>query len=203
MIVIGKDLATALQLKAIYSEPWDGILSVKSSDPSRLLIGRGSAAPSESVLLSDADSDSINYAYLSLHALADNGDVDVILQGRAPGVGIGERHLRVALRPSGLFWETDANIGVELGGTQSISVKAAPILADGRPGPSQSPRTGITSPITAISSDPQALRVNQAFNQGLSTEIRLQGVRAGTYTLVPSSPLIPPARYWLSSARRA
>src|SRR5262249_40018063 len=80
---LGRDLQRDVQVR-VASEPGaDGILLVRSSDSSKLLVSTGWLAPgTDQLLFRSADQYQEGISF-NLQALADSGQVDIIVEGRS------------------------------------------------------------------------------------------------------------------------
>ncbi|QOY89407.1 DUF7948 domain-containing protein [Paludibaculum fermentans] len=200
-LYLGRDLQTPLTVQTTSEPGMDGMLLVRSSDPSRLLVSPRDDLPGTSQILLEG-TDQVGY-YSSgrsfvLQALADSGEVEIVVEGRTSASPKGSylrRSIRVTLTPSALFLTPPKELTVGLNSYFDVVISSAPLLPDGSPGPAQAPRAGLTSPLALISSDPAGLQiVRDSLRQVDSTgSYRLQavGLRDGTYTLTPSSTQFP------------
>lgn len=200
-VYLGRDLQVPMTVLTASEAGMDGILIVRSSDPSRLLVSPSSDLPgTEQILLEETDQ---NTSYSSgrtfvLQALADSGEVEVIVEGRATASSKGayqSRRILVSLVPSALFLLSPKDVSVAVNSTADIAFTHAPLMADGRSGPSESPRAGVTSTPGLISSDATGLQVlrDSLRQTGPAGTFRIQALalRAGSYTLTPSSTQFP------------
>ena len=196
-LYLGKDLQISLPVRVTSEAGFPGLVSVTSSDPERLLVSpRNDVAGSGRILLSEADE--TNGREVTLQALADSGDVDIILEGVSAAGGAGPRQrLRVRLAPSALFLDGVSTFYVGVNEGRDITYRQAVVLPDGRRGDSQRLRAGVTHVTGLTSSDPSGLVVRSdslwtGGNSG-SYRITVKALREGTYTLTPTSTLIPTA----------
>lgn len=192
---LGRDLQMLLSVRVANEPGTDGVLIARSLDPTRLRI-----AGAETVLLNrvgEPGGDSL----LALEALAEEGEVDVVITGRTPGAGpvrYPERRLRVRLAPSRAFLRqpasgvVDAVRGLEF----ALGVIYAPMLPNGELGTPRDARSGLDLRPTLVSSDPEALvpsRPGPYRSERGVYSLYLKALREGTYTGTLFSEGIPPA----------
>ncbi|HYP08990.1 MAG TPA: hypothetical protein VER03_22375, partial [Bryobacteraceae bacterium] len=157
-IYIGRNLQTRITIDVAAEPGNDGMLLVRSSDPSKLLVStRWDLIGTEQVLLSEIDVPRYEYMRtVVLQALSDEGDVDIILEPRAgaPSPAYPSRRVRVKLTPSGLFVDQAGEIVTRPGSDASLEAYYAAVLPDGKPGPKQTLRGGLTSDVSLVFSNP-------------------------------------------------
>jgi hypothetical protein len=197
-LYLGQDLQTVVQLSAASEKGMDGVVTVRSSDPSRLLVSNAfNAAGSEQILLRDVDGSSPTSFFVQ--ALASSGEVDVIVESRVTNSGaptFPRQRLHVILTPSALFLQSHAAITVPVNGTGDINFFGAPLMPDGSAGPTLGIRAGAVNSFSVVTSDASGLAVIRDSvgpngNGGFRGSV--QGLREGTYTVTPGSTLIPAA----------
>jgi hypothetical protein len=164
-LYVGRDLQTNVQVVAVSETGMDGMVVVRSSDPSRLLVSASSGLPgTDQILLTGVDSSYYPLGF-TLQALADSGEVDVIVEGRsgASEFGIYPRQvLRVNLAPSALFVSSAKEVSLAVGGFAAVDFIQAPVLPDGTAGPAEDVRYGLTAALRVSSSDPSGLPVSDS-----------------------------------------
>lgn len=192
ILTIGRDLATYLPVAA-YNEPAsDGVLIVRSADPSKLRI-----AGEEAALLARAD-DRSSPAFISLEALAAEGEVDIVISGRTPNPGPSsypDRHVRIRLAPSRAYIQPQPGgvLDVLPGVDADVAVHLAPLLPNGEFGPTQDARQGLDALPSLISSDPETVLPATGWQRAAPGvyRFRMKGLRPGTATLSLQSGAVP------------
>ncbi|WP_321475085.1 hypothetical protein [uncultured Paludibaculum sp.] len=200
-VILGRDLQVPMSVLAASEAGMDGVLLVRSSDPSRLVVSPRSDLPGTGqVLLENTDQN--DYYTLGksfvLQALADSGEVEIVVEGRATASTKGtypRRRIPVSLAPAALFLSSPKEVSMAVNGTVDVVLTHAPLLPDGSSGPREAPRAGVTSTPGLISSDATGLQViRDSIRLGDSTgsyHIQALALRSGTYTLTPSSTQFP------------
>lgn len=200
-VIVGHDLQALLTVATKSEAGMDGTLLVRSSDPSRLLVSPRRDLPgSEQILLEGTDETSY-YSYgrsFVVQALADSGEVEVVLEGRATASSTTtypRRRIPIRLTPAALFLSSPKAMSVAVNGTVDVRFYHAPLLPDGSSGPAEAPRAGVASTPGLISSDSTGLEV---LRDSIAQEDSAGGyrgqaaaLRSGTYTLTPSSTQFP------------
>lgn len=200
-VILGRDLQVPMSVLTTSEAGMDGILLVRSSDPSRLLVSARSDLPgAEKVLLEGTDQ---TYSYsignnFVLQALADSGEVELIVEGRSASSTKGtypQRRIPVSLSPAALFISSPKAVNVPVNSGVDVTFFSAPLLPDGSSGRMQAPRLGKTSTPGLVSSDPDGLQiVSDSIREGGfagSYTARATALKSGTYTLTPSTTQFP------------
>lgn len=200
-ITLGRDLQARLTVATTSEAGMDGTLLVRSSDPSRLLVSpRGDLPGSDQILLEGTDQ---TYPYpdgssFVVQALADSGEVEVIVEGRAAastGTTYPRRRIPVSLVPAALFLSRPKEVSVPVNGSVDVQFVNAPLLPDGSSGPPWELRAGVTSNPGLISSDPAGLQiVRDSIRQAGSVGGHFGqaiALKSGTYSLTPTTTLFP------------
>lgn len=193
-LVIGKDLQAALPLTVISEPGANGILTVRSADPAKLLVSLSPETEgSEQVTVFDADVQTPgSVTAVFVQALDAGSETEVILSGRS----YPDRRVHVRLLPSALFvGETEAAVQTLAGnnGMYSGSVFAAAVDDQTGQRLGQQPvRAGLDPGIQVRSSDESGLKPEYSPSNGYSRAtatqtFQFQPVREGVYTLTPSS----------------
>lgn len=195
-LYVGKDLQSYVRVTAVSEPGMDGILVVRSSDPSRLLVSTDSSLPgTDQILLTNVETAPYGPSFV-VQALADSGEVDVIVEGRsAPSPnGIYPRQVvRVQLAPAALF-VLSKDITVAVGNSLTVNWFEAPVLPDGTAGPFELVRAGLLQSTVLTTSDPDAFSFSGEVREDSDGySVSATAVKRGDYTLVPSSSLFPTA----------
>lgn len=188
---MGRDLEMRVSLQVISEPGMDGLVRVRSADPSRLVVGAGwNGPPTDQILLRDADrvvGSNLPGPVFTLRALADEGEVDLIVEGRAAGTSARfypRKRLRVRLRPAGLFFDWRSEQRVTVNSTFQVGFHYAAILEDGSTGRAMQPGDDIASPVRLIA-DSDAVQIDETPNGNV---FRVVTTREGTYVLTLQSP---------------
>jgi hypothetical protein len=195
-LYLGRDLQVMLPLQAVSEEGMDGVVLVRSTDPSKLLVSASSDLPgAEQILLRDVDQGPYS-KYFVLQALADTGEVDVVIEGLSPASAKGiypRQRLRVKLAPAALFFSTRSEVLAVVNNTVDVGFFQAAVLPDGSPGPVHELRFGVTSSVALITSDPDGLAVVRDSIAGSQGAFRAyaRALREGSYTLTVASSRFP------------
>ncbi len=111
---LGRDLRVYFTITAVSERPGDGILLVRSMDPSKLLVSAGYSLPgTDRLILHDVDRSS-NPIVVGFDALSDTGEVDVLLEGRT-AESFPARRFRVRLAPSAISFVPPVDVRVQAG----------------------------------------------------------------------------------------
>ncbi len=189
VLTLGRDLQVVIPV-VVGNEPGtDDVLIARSLDPSKLRL-----SGEESVLLYRGGS-------LTLEALAEEGEVDVLISGRTPSPGpisYPTRRLRVRLTPSRTFLEqpTGGILSALQGSNFEVSFAVASLLPNGDPGQRRQPRAGVElAPVIAASDAAAVAMLNLLpFNSRPDRYgVALRALREGTFTLTLQTTGIPPA----------
>jgi hypothetical protein len=196
-LYFGKDMEVGVQVAAASEPGMDGIVVVRSTDPSRLLISTSYGLQgTDQILMGGADS-SANGKFF-LQALADNGEVDVVVEGRSAASATGVyplQVLRVRLAPAALFVSSPKEVNTTVGSAVDVSFFQAPLLPDGSGGPPEDVRYGFTVIPALLSSDPAGLAVQPSISTPFQGSYRAsaKAINPGNYTLTPSSSMFSAA----------
>jgi hypothetical protein len=199
-LYLGRDLQVWLPIYATSEPGLDGIVTVRSTDPSKLLVSASQTqAGTDQILIRNVDQGNYNQSFV-LQALSGSGQVDVVIEGRMPPSATGfypRRHLRVNLAPTEVFLApgtTDTSIAVN--NQTGVSFIQAPVLPDGTAGPAEDYRYGVTATVDAVSSDNSGLSVIHGALSGSNVgqfSVGARAIKEGTYTLTPMSSQFPTA----------
>ncbi|MBL0161847.1 MAG: hypothetical protein IPP47_33040 [Bryobacterales bacterium] len=196
-VYLGRDLQVPMTVLAASEAGMDGMVLVRSSDPSRLLVSaRGDLPGSGQILLEDVDRIGPYWTGSSfvLQALADSGEVELVVEGRAtasPQAAYPRQRIRVILAPTALFLSSPKVVSVPVKGILDVVFAQAPLLADGTSGPARDlPRRSDVHTRAGHLRLPglQVLR-NSSGGGGSTGNYRIQALalRDGAYTLTPTS----------------
>lgn len=195
VITVGRDMKVSIPVLVSHEPDSDGILIARSADPSKLRIA-GEAA----TLLYRPDRPGSQNS-LVLEALAETGDVEVIISGRSASPSSArypERRIRVRPVPSRAFFASPS-IGqqtVVRGIDFTVTVAFAQLQAEGTPGPIRELRDGFTAIPNLTVSDPSIVTVlsegPNSYSPGVYT-FRLRALRDGEVVLGLQSTGIPAA----------
>ncbi len=152
VLTLGRDLFLDVVVTAQNEPGSDGIVIVRSLDPSKLRISGEEAA-----LISRAGTAGAP-AVVRLEALAGEGEVDVLISGRTPSatsVRYQERRLRVRLVPSAVFFPglPGETVNVRRGFDFSVPYVIAQVLPNGEAGTPRNVRPGVDAAVRIQSSD--------------------------------------------------
>jgi hypothetical protein len=194
-VYIGRNLQMDVGIVAVSEPGMDGVVIVRSSDPSRLAVAANDTLPgTDQIAISSVDAP--NGAAFTLQALSDNGVVDVIVEGRSgpePN-GIYPRHIvRVHLAPAALFLSSPQSVILATGKSANVNFYQAPVLPDGTPGPPQGLQPGLTEAPAATTSDAVGLPITSQSGGSVSFSASITAVNSGDYTLVPATSLFSAA----------
>ncbi|MBL8222022.1 MAG: hypothetical protein JNL62_22485, partial [Bryobacterales bacterium] len=194
-VIIGQDLQAILSLQ-ITSEPgMDGLLHIRSSDPSKLLVSESQDVPGREAVLFRAGQQQSQFV---LQALVPEGEVEVIIEGRAAlpeGARYPRRTLRIRLAPSRIFLLRNG-ASVYPGLTFPATLFTAALLPNGAPGAPQGVRPGVAfDPTFDIPSGSGLSVVRGAvlFQSAGVFTISLVASGEGSYTASPTSTRFPAA----------
>ncbi len=189
VLTLGRDLQMPIQVFVSNEPGTDDVLIARSLDPSKLLL-----AGEESVLLYRGGT-------LTLEALAEEGDVDVLISDRTPNpnrVSYPTRRLRVRLTPSRTFLEqpTGQILTTLRGNNFDVSFTVAALLPNGEPGQGRQPRAGVEFTAVIAASDAAAVTMlNRVSNYTRPDryDVAMRALREGTFTLTLQTTGIPAA----------
>ncbi len=189
VLTIGRDLQLPISVSAYGEAASDEVLIARSLDPTKLRLGG-----QESVLL-------FRGGELFLEALAEEGEVEVLIAGSQPGASPApypERRLRVRLVPSRAYFEPLPQRTLTLlpGAGFPLILLVAPLLPNGEPGTPQQLRTGVELRPQLTLSDPAVVSLETAnlTNQGQGRfRLPVNALREGVATLTLDSASISPA----------
>ncbi|MBS1830781.1 MAG: hypothetical protein JST93_36125 [Acidobacteria bacterium] len=189
-LTIGSDLQTTLSLQATSEPGMDGLLLIRSSDPSKLLVSESPDRPGREAILIQAGQQQTQF---TLQALSAEGEVEVIVEGRAaPPVSLRypKRTLRIQLAPSRIFLQ-QPSVSVSPGVNFNASVFTSPLLPNGLPGSPQVVRPGIVfDPSFDIPGGSGLSLVRQSgprYENAGVVQIPLVASAEGSFTATPTS----------------
>ena len=189
ILTLGRDLQMPLPVFVGNEPGTNEVLIARSLDPSKLRL-----AGEESVLLYRGGT-------LTLEALAEEGEVDVLISGRTPNpspVSYPTRKLRIRLAPSRAFLEQPIGgvLSAMQGNNFEVNFAVASLLPNGAPGQRRQPRAGVELAAVIAASDAAAVAmVNERPYNTPSNRYRvdLRALREGTFTLTLQTMGISPA----------
>jgi len=195
-LTIGHDLQAFLTLQTTSEPGMDGLLHIRSGDPSKLLVSESPDVLGRDAVLFRTGQQQNQFV---LQALAGEGEVEVIIEGRAAlseSVRYPKRTLRIRLAPSGIFLLRNS-VSVYPGSSFTAALFTAPLLPNGFPGAPQGVRPGIVfDPYFDIPSGSGLSVVPEPTLRFEATgvfTIRLVASGAGSYSATPTSTRFPAA----------
>ncbi|MBL8179277.1 MAG: hypothetical protein JNK48_31660 [Bryobacterales bacterium] len=194
-LTIGRDLQAVVNLQATLEPGMDGLLLVRSSDPSKLLISESPDVPGRAAMLFRIG---LQQSSIALQALAGEGDVEVTVEGRptsSDAVPSIRRVLRVRLAPSRIFLRTSSAM-VFSGRSFEATLFTAPLLPNGVPGPPQDVRVGIVfDPTFEIPAGSALSVLREPYTRSGSGvfSLRMVASATGSYAAIPTSSRFPAA----------
>lgn len=157
-LTLGKDLSVGIVVIGISEPGMDGVLLARSSDPTKLLLSEASEKPgAREILIQRIDGEYPPVIYLQ--ALSGEGSAEVTFEGRA-GSKFGSyprRKIRVQFAPVEVYFDSLQAMRVQPGGKFNLNVITAPRLPNGKQGPAQGPRPGVSFGVSVQSSDPSVV----------------------------------------------
>lgn len=200
-LTLGRDLQALVSIEAVTEPGADGLVLIRSGDPSKLLISSSREAQGSGQIILRYSEASSWANYFVLQALGDAGEVEVFLEGRSAAGILTRRRLLVRLAPTALYFVplsgSKQSITVEPNREFTLDVMQAAILPDGSAGPSNPSRPGIASPPSLLPSDANGLApVRDSFQSSSQTgtyRFTVRALQEGNYTLSPTSALFPAA----------
>jgi hypothetical protein len=189
VLTLGRDLQLPIPVSAFGEATSDEVLIARSLDPTKLRL-----AGEDSVLL-------FRGGELVLEALAEEGEVEVLITGAIPTASPApypERRLRVRLAPSRAYIEQPSPglLTLAPGEGFPLHLLVAPVLPSGAAGTPQQPRPSVTFLPQFTLSDPTTILIDTPEFTSVGPgrfRVPLRALRAGVSTLTLNATGIPAA----------